>query len=371
MNESISHKSILYLLIGLLSVRHQNNNYNEEYKRIINEIAKVLNNSKSIVAGKDDKIKIATKDIIGKIADVSCFVQFVITKYLKGEITDASWAFKIQWEKNHIPYYGNKMKKRLFFRMRNKREDESNFVPSDLLHIPLNKRGIIANQRFSINGFPCLYASTSLYQCWEELRRPHLPSLYAAGLLFTNDLRLFDLRLIREINNEKQLETFLVRLPLIIACSIKTIDDEALFKAEYIIPQILLHHLITKKHNLDGIIYSSMRKDYDYYKAYNNPEECSRNENIVIPAKITYEGNDFVDNLTEMIEISEPLNFEQEIIKGSIAIKSSALYSNTLFGQMEELILSAKVYKASNINAIPLQTTAQLYNKLNNSINIL
>ena len=157
--------------------------------------------------------------------------------------------------------------------MRNRNEEEGkDYVPSDLLHIPLNKRGIIANQRFSINGFPCLYASTSLYQCWEELRRPRLNNLYAAGLLFSNNMKLFDLRLIRTIKNEEQLRAYMTRLPLIIACSIKTSEDNDTFKPEYIISQILLHHIINKKDKIDGILFSSMRKDYDFF----NADETSR-----------------------------------------------------------------------------------------------
>lgn len=371
MNDTISHKTILLNLIGLLSVRHCNNDFNDEYQRIISEIAEQLKNTRFVVAGKDDRIKIAIDEIISKMADVSSFVSLIINKYLKGEITDANWVFKKHWEKNQMPYYDDIMDNRVFFRMRKKKDEEKDYVPSDLLHIPLSLRNKTVNQRFSINGFPCLYASTSLYQCWEELRRPHIQILFAAGLLFNNNLKLFDLRLIRAINNEKQLKAFLVRLPLIIACSIKTIDDKSSFKPEYIISQILLHYLINKKHNLDGIIYSSMRKDYDYFNAAHNPEECSKNENIVIPAKVTLDGNIFVDNLKELINISEPLSFEQEIIKGTIGFQETKQYNNSIFGQMEKLIMSANVYNATNTDVITSKTMVQQYNDLNSIFYIL
>lgn len=367
--EYISQKSITLFLIGSLTVRDEKNNYNKEYEGIYNSLKNIISQAEFIVAGKNDKIKIKSADIIKKMEEVHNIIIKCINQYLLGEITDASWNFKNNWQKQEIPKYDEKKENRIFYRMRVKKEEDKDYNPSDLLHIPINKRNIISNQRFSINGFPCLYASTSIYQCWEELRRPHLQNSYAAGLLFSDNINLFDLRLIRKISNEKQLIAFITRLPIIIACSIKTINDSTTFKAEYLFSQVFLHTIISKEYKIDGIIYSSMRKDYDYYKDNKDEEDYSQNENIVIPAKLTYK-NVYTDRLLTMIEISQPLNFEQELIKGTITFSNkNRIYEQTILGQMEKQILSTRIKKADNPSMITLQSVSQRLKDLN-KINI-
>ena len=367
----VSLKTIVLQLIGLLNARSINN-YEKEYHYVTGEIARLINDATFIVAGVHNEIKVNSAEIIRIIGDINSVINLCIRKYLKGEIVDAFYAFKVHWEKLQIPKYEEKMNNRVFYRMRKKTEKESEeYGPPDLLHIPINKRENVSNQRFSINGFPCLYASTSLYQCWEELRRPHLQNLYATGILLTDNLKILDLRLIRTIDNEKQLMAFLTRLPLIIACSIKTRDDKATFKAEYIISQIILHTIINKKNGIDGIIYSSMRKDYDYYNAEMNIEDCSKNENIVIPAKVTSVDNDYTDNLLKMIEIGQPLNCEQELIKGTVSLNASTLYEDTFFGQMEKQIVCTKICKAFNTQMLSVHNVSQRLEELKNSIRII
>ncbi len=57
-----------------------------------------------------------------------------------------------------------------FFRMRVKK---GNFAlpRKEMFHIPFELRGMVAIQRYSIPGFPCLYLGSTLYGCWEELRK--------------------------------------------------------------------------------------------------------------------------------------------------------------------------------------------------------
>ena len=370
--ESISYKkTILPDLISLLSARGSKD-YREEYHSIYSSIIEIIKNTQYVTAGQSEQIKLKiSATLLKDIEKVHSTISSCIDKYLQGAIAEAYALFNTQWGKIKIPKYEEHIKNMKFYRMRSRKEDEKEFSASDLLHIPIDKRHIIRNQRFSINGFPCLYASTSLYQCWEELRRPHLQELYAAGLLFTNDIALLDLRIIRNIKNAKQLKAFMVRLPLIIACSIKTKDDKAEFKAEYIIPQILLHTILNVKSNIDGILYSSLRKDYRYFLQYENIENSILNENIVIPAKVHYDNNTFVDDLKKMIEISQPLNFEQEIIKGLISFNKTEQYEKTIFGQMEQLLIDAPVCKADKLPQISLINLSKRLKEITNKVIII
>lgn len=370
--ETISYgRTILPDLISQLSARGSKD-YREEYHSVFSSIKERIKDALYITAGQSEQIKLKiSATLLKDIEKVHHTISLCIDKYLQGAIAEAYALFNMQWDKIKIPKYEEHIKNMKFYRMRSRKEDEKEFSASDLLHIPIDKRHIIKNQRFSINGFPCLYTSTSLYQCWEELRRPHLQELYAAGLLFTNDIALLDLRLIRNIKNAKQLKAFMVRLPLIIACSIKTKDDKAEFKAEYIIPQILLHTILNVKSNIDGILYSTLRKDYRYFLQYESIENSILNENIVIPAKVHYDKNTFVDDLKKMIEISQPLNFEQEIIKGLISFNKTDQYEETIFGQMEQLLMNAPIYKANKLPQISVINLSTRLKEITNKVTII
>ena len=187
--ESISYeRTILYDLISQLSARGSKS-YREEYHSVFSSIIERIQDAQYVTAGQSEQIKLKISATLLKgIEKVHSTISSCIDKYLQGAIAEANTVFNIQWWNRKILEYEEHIENMIFYRMRTRKEDEKDFSASDLLHIPIDKRHIIKNQRFSINGFPCLYASTSLYQCWEELRRPHLQELYAAGLLFTNEL---------------------------------------------------------------------------------------------------------------------------------------------------------------------------------------
>lgn len=61
---------------------------------------------------------------------------------------------------------------------------------------------------------------------------------------------------------ENIIENYLKMLPVIMACSVK-VDEEkaekAIFKEEYIIPQLITQWLITSDRYFDGILYFSIK----------------------------------------------------------------------------------------------------------------
>ena len=52
---------------------------------------------------------------------------------------------------------------------------------NDLFHIPFELRHMVATQRYSMPGLPCLYLAGSIYTCWEEMGRPPLHELQCAA----------------------------------------------------------------------------------------------------------------------------------------------------------------------------------------------
>lgn len=284
-----------------------------------------------------------TFEIIQSIKQDKNRILKFVDYYMEGKLSSCFHAFNIWWNEKSFGSYDDEYERTYFYRMRERKKDDKAFEYEDLLHIPFEKRGKIGNQRYSINGFPCLYVSTSLYESWEELRRPHLQNLYAIAIAFTKSLKILDLRLVRNISSIGQLKSYLLRLPLILACSIKVLEDSATFKPEYIIPQTLLHSI---RKDLDGILYTSLRKDYAFYDS--DFDKCSNNDNIVLPVR-TNKKNGHCEEMMKIINVSEALNFEHEMIKGSInrnkfSNKKSDKYENTIMGQMEKRLKQGMYY---------------------------
>ena len=155
------------------------------------------------------------------------------------------------------------------FRMR-KGTIQDNYGTNDMFAVPFKERRRLGNYRYSVSGYPCLYAGLSLYICWEELRRPTFDQVYATSLKLKdgNTLNLFDLRLIQTLKSKKEINNYICMLPLILACSVAVPQqydkNEYPFKLEYAFPQFLMNALTQKERyingvKMDGIIYTSTR----------------------------------------------------------------------------------------------------------------
>ena len=153
------------------------------------------------------------------------------------------------------------------------------FCEDDMFHIPFNKRGLIQNQRYSINGMPCLYLGTSTYVCWEELGRPDFNSYWVSRFEITNqELRILNLSYtlqdIYDLKNnnyeddklEKLIVEYFLYWILQCACSISVKNKNRVFREEYIVPQLIMQNI--RSLDIDGIMYFSVRGKYT--KNYNS-----------------------------------------------------------------------------------------------------
>lgn len=143
----------------------------------------------------------------------------------------------------------------------------------ELFHIPFDSRHLVATQRYSIPGLPCLYLGGSLYTCWAEMGKPPFHELQVAAFWLTpgRKVQILNLsnrpkrllyyippdgRLPSEPENAEMILTYLLLWPLMALTSIVVKHRDGSFKPEYIVPQLLLQW-ITKEHNYDGICYFS------------------------------------------------------------------------------------------------------------------
>ena len=100
-------------------------------------------------------------------------------------------------------------------------------------HIPFEMNYLVGNERYSMSGITSLYLGFSLYNCWEELHRPHFE--YASCALYKAQEEFSVLDLTEQEHYHFAGECFSDCLTL--ACSLPVSHPNAPFKPEYIIPQ--------------------------------------------------------------------------------------------------------------------------------------
>lgn len=173
---------------------------------------------------------------------------------------------------NYFFFY--KHKPQIFFRLR---EEKVGVEVQDCLHVPYNKREEAHQNRFSIQGLPCLYLSDSPETALAESATENKNNVRWIGE-FTEkpgkniefmDLRLTSIEEIDEISDYGKM-TFLITYPIRLMCAFKTKHDKEKAHDEYMIPQLLSHIvLINLKENrnqkidygCDGFVYDSRKKE--------------------------------------------------------------------------------------------------------------
>lgn len=174
-----------------------------------------------------------------------------------------------------------------FYRLRSADYEVTN--PQGLFHLPFELRYRVKGYRFSIAGYPSLYAASTPELALRELHQDTwTPDLYAARLRVVEapikDVRLLDLRnRIEELRSrytkptdmyDGQVMRFLASWPLIMATSVPTghppVPDKSGclqypgFIEEYVLPQLVLEWVYNSRnrntpYKLAGIAFSSSR----------------------------------------------------------------------------------------------------------------
>ncbi len=247
------------------------------------------------------------------------------------------------------------------------RESKEKYLsPGDIFHIPFEQRHKVSNQRYSINGFPCLYLGSSIYVCWEELNRPDFSELYVSKFsLVTKRPKILDLTFSAK-ESQNFLERFkkdndfhewnlngivdkVILFPLIMSCSIINKENNRIFKEEYIIPQLLLEW-VRNKNVINGVEYFSLslpeyNLDQRFYKNY------------VFPAK-QQKVKGHCNFLSSIFELTDPISWDfaktldarAKISKSNTRfdfniLKQKRSYTHTEFSEIEKILDSFPLKK--------------------------
>ena len=224
-------------------------------------------------------------------------------------------------------------------------------------HIPFQFNHKVGNERYSISGFPSLYLGSSVYVCWEEMRRPDID--YANFALFktTTTIKVVDLsnKEHYHFTGEKFADC------LVLACSFPVQFPNDPFKPEYIIPQMLLQSLV--RYNRDnkngekiaGIKYSSTHiKDSKLWINY--PENRKNRQlfyNYVFPAFDRKETG-LSTELNTIFQFWNSITYNKlKLMNPDLQSDKSDIYGRSIFGKIEyklqNMILSGMLtYDSSN-----------------------
>ncbi|WP_320978869.1 RES domain-containing protein [Bacteroides sp.] len=240
-----------------------------------------------------------------------------------------------------------------FYRMRTFTE-RVDLSYQDMFHIPLDKRGIVKTQRYSVPGYPCLYLGCSVYACWEEMRRPPLDTCMVSRFeqRQPSSLKFIDVTVpeYEYFEDNYQVGLILQKYPLIIACMIQVLNYNDTYKPEYIITQLLMEYIIdcreTNKNedssllNFSGVYYTSVHKN-DRFKF-----EGKIFNNVAIPVYLPLNGTKYCPILCNKFYLTEPTCEEFERIKisgrgGLFLRKEQSLYEMSSFCLVENALKSS------------------------------
>jgi len=352
-------------------------NYIQELEKVLNEYYSHLSNKSafknepgliSVIKDNIEKIIKAVKSYFsGDLGKSKEYIKKILKQYKFDDIhffiseLDKSYAFRgiAPFSDLHASNYDNKYKEMneetlSFYRARKGNVEKRD----EMLHVPFNRRSLIASQRFSIAGIPCIYLGTTSYVCWQELGKPANSDFNVCSYRFNEKgrkLRILNLviseALINGLSNrscqneqgiEKKLQLEMLKIfPLVIATSFTVLEKERSFKSEYIIPQLIMCCL--KELNIDGVAYLSKKGINDL--------QYPHGVNLAIPVFENSKDKKYGD-ICDKFDLSKPINYEtffneKELDFGELSY-INAIYKQNSEGNVENVI-SKVHYKGKDV----------------------
>lgn len=309
-----------------LPAKRHNSDFRKDIGNALNEYVRLIKNLDIDVT---NKIK-TWADTLKRIEILVAKIKDCVKVYYEGQY---STAFTIL--KNQLLGYTDVVgifdcvdsfeikKDDIYFRARSF-QNNRHIEHKEMFHIPLEYRGIVKTQRYSSPGYPCLYLGTTTYACWEELQQPKFDDLMFSALKAQKNIKLIDLRIPtkKSLSDIPNLHNILLQLPLIISCSFIVKETTNSFKAEYIIPQLLIENIINiknkSKKDLEdlvlGVIYTSTHVNNDF--GFDN----SVFNNIAIPILDVSNSLGFCKILSTYFNITTPKCYEYEEMREEFGI---------------------------------------------------
>ena len=318
-------------------------------------------------------------DLVGEITVYCQQLLEIYDLYMSGRVGEAVERMKDWFTPEESMFTDDVSIETPMYRARVQDSMNMTYDAKKMFHVPFEERGKIANGRFSLAGYPCLYLGKTILACWEEMHKPTLDNLCVAKVVLKEGISKNVINLCwhdaidtdySNIDEESigafklRITRLLRRYPLIMACSSRAYRPEAPFKEEYVIPQILLLSCIGNEH-VEGIAYTSTRRDNQI------SNDIELHQNFVFPAQEISDVG-YCDKLASEFRITSGLTFmeadiksvfvsrgavvAQDIAEGVLSIDNFEYgktdYQCSKFGQMEDYLSKQPLYKLwRNYNA--------------------
>ena len=331
----------------------------------INEIKTDLISDILVLSGKKESEKFKTElknELNDKIDSVSTKILCAFESYSNGNIIEAinNIYELITDDIQHSNYNYKPPFENEFYRIRIIDNKSGLIKANGMFHIPFEKRYLVSPQRFSINGFPCLYVGDSILVSWLEMGEPNLENFCVSRLELDKKEKekdnILDLRwpsfsnLMQEIENVENpdyilelIKACLINWPLIIACSLKVQHPQAPFKPEYVIPQLVLMSMM-RDESFIGCAYTSTKINSEFIWE-------TKFTNFVFPAKKRNEKNKDYKLLKDYFLITDSICYKYEVLKSSFEhfdkdfTKDIKDYKYSTFGMMEQILKDKELKK--------------------------
>lgn len=225
-------------------------------------------------------------------------------------------------------------------------DEQQKLMPKDMFHIPLDKRGLVVTQRYSVPGYPCLYLAHRVYGCWEEMGRPDFGTVMISKFEAQKEFKMLDLRVPSKADWDADMVRYMLFFPLVIASMVQVKNNKDTYKPEYLIPQLLTEWVISKNREdkgggeLLGIMYTSSQKNDDF--AF--PDDSF--DNYAIPVLKPLGSKKYCKRLIDYFMLTSPTYYDLEVLRqgeryslGSFGLSGDELKEQNIelshFGVME------------------------------------
>ena len=206
----------------------------------------------------------------------------------------------------------DKISSNIYYRARISEKDLAD--RSDIFHLPYDaNKSLERSYRYSMKNQHFLYLGATIYTCYQECGEPNVDNFYVAAFDIPQNYRILRLAILpyeiksfiekdnfklSDDNYKKLLLSYINILPLIMACSVKKKNNQAV--EEYIVPQAVMNWVVNgKKWNgieyFSNVVLTYSRKNY---KLYSNLVLISKNDSI---------GERFCKKLSKEIKFTKPL----------------------------------------------------------------
>lgn len=273
----------------------------------------------------------------------------VINQYLSGCQAEAFETFYNLFKENVESLRLETIQKETpLYRMRVGNNGYEEFTSQEeMFHIPFQLNHKVGNERYSMSGFPSLYLGSSVYVCWEEMRRPDID--YANFALFKTITSVKVVDLSKKDHYHFTSERFADCLEL--ACSIPVQFPNDPFKPEYIIPQLLLQSLIRYNRDIDngekleGIKYTSTHIN-DSKLWINYPKNRKKRKmffNYVFPA-FSRKETGLSAELTNIFQFCNSITYNKlRLMNPDLLSDKTDNYGQSIFGKIEYMLNKTEI----------------------------